>query len=353
MKWGAENGQSVFLQQYVQTRWYSFVNMCHRVINFKNGFLEMRESSEDGKTLPSSIREIIDPDFFTKIEFLWKVLRPFNETISSLERKDSHIGDVLICFIKMIKYVQEIPRDSLSSQFSNVREYLLGRLLERMRVFERPVYIVGLYLMPQFRYICTSKKYKAINVHKMALQLAKDWIKMNRGTAELFGSQILKYHSNQGDYNNKEADPHKYWEKFKSNILGEFACTLFKLVPGTASVERLFSKLSRTKTIYRNRMLSANLLSHGKIKLEALNSYDNGDKKGITLEENVWEFEELTELVDIEEEELTIIGDENEYDVPFDINLTVFDGDVNADQLSHSDDDDFTGDDIFPESLYI
>lgn len=66
------------------------------------------------------------------------------------------------------------------------------------------------------------------------------------------------------------------------------------LSPTSASLERLLSKLTRTKTKYRNRMLPENLVKHGRIKLEALNAFKSGTRKEINIDEELeWEVEEL------------------------------------------------------------
>lgn len=76
----------------------------------------------------------------------------------------------------------------------------------------------------------------------------------------------------------------KYWEQFKETVLGKFPLAVMSLAPSSASVERLFSKLGRTKTNYRNRMIPENMATHGMIKLEAVNAVLKEDIPEINIE---------------------------------------------------------------------
>lgn len=70
-------------------------------------------------------------------------------------------------------------------------------------------------------------------------------------------------------------------------------------MPTSAFIERLFTKLSRTKTEYRNRMLEMNLTTHGQIKLDSLN-FDQPEMPVLTekeLEEALsWDFDDMVIL---------------------------------------------------------
>lgn len=99
----------------------------------------------------------------------------------------------------------------------------------------------------------------------MAFRLAELWQPhgcYNEEKSIQFSKDIMKYEQNELPHS-MEKDPMKYWAKFKGTVLGDFAVILMGLTSTSASIERLFSKLSRTKTKYRNRMLPENLEKMG------------------------------------------------------------------------------------------
>lgn len=119
--------------------------------------------------------------------------------------------------------------------------------------------------MPKYRKICVSGRYSAIDVHVMALDLARKWFDIDENESQEFKREILQYHENQIPHHCNEQDPVKYWPQFNNGAskLAAFALLVFKIIPSAAYIERLFSKLGRTKTKYRNRMLPSNLAAHG------------------------------------------------------------------------------------------
>lgn len=161
--------------------------------------------------------------------------------------------------------------------------------------------------MPSNRNICVSGRYSAIDVHVMALDLARKWLDIDEEESKKFGREILKYHKNEFPHHSNEKDPVKYWSQFNNGTsqLAAFAILLFKIIPSSASVERLFSKLARTKTKYRNSMLPRNLAAHSIIKLEALNEFKIGGRKDIEIDAQMeWEFDEIDfDKIEDEDEE--------------------------------------------------
>ena len=97
--------------------------------------------------------------------------------------------------------------------------------------------------------------------------------------ALLLKTELQNYHANVYPHHAAEPDPVKYWKGQKPNMLSHFALKILSLAPSSASVERLFSKLARTKTKYRARLNLDILESLGKIKLDALHERVDKDSR--------------------------------------------------------------------------
>lgn len=300
LEWGKKNNESKFLKTYIPIRWYSFVTMCNRAILFEQGFKECARNVYD-KKLPRDVKDIFEGGTLPHVRNIFKILEPFTDAIAVLERQSCAMGEVLITFIKLFKHLKCVDTSQLPATYLKLYSDFVTNFSNRACLFLEPTYIVALYLSPEYRYICTFNRYKPIDVHKMALKMVRNWSPMNKSAATLFGQQILSYHDNSGPYKKQCGNPLEYWGNFKDSPLGAFALTLLGLCPSSASVERLFSSLSKTKTKYRNRMLPDNLIKHGVIKLEALKH--SKEKKSIDLNVDLeWEFDLPNNLSDDEED---------------------------------------------------
>lgn len=332
--------------------------MCIAAKQFKNGFKFCVEYQKDKgiSKLPKDITAIINVEIFGKIEFLVKLLTPFTKAISVLEREDSNLGEVWVSFIKVKRYLSKLNRDLFPAKFNELYFHLNRRLDVRASAFNTDIYVVALYLMPTYRKVCTSKMYTPLKVHKMTFLIARLWQKMNQFEAESFRQQLQSYDKNEKPHHCQEKNPLKYWGSLKDTLLGKFALTLLRLVPTSASVERLFSTLARTKTKYRNRMEPENLKAHGVIKLETLNEFKLEKSKDVDIDSVMeWEFDELQfdEIMNEDEDEEEFLGSESNA-FPFDFNMERFYGETDDMEvispaiINH----DYNIDDIFNHDYY-
>lgn len=276
--WGTKNGQTEFLSSYLEVRWYSFVKMCTNVKAFKKGFIYCLTHTQNKKSLPKKVIDTIKkPQLFENVKFLCTMLKPFTDAIAVLERENAHLGEVWFSFLKIHKYLAHtMNKELFPAQYLNLHTFLLERMEVREKSFDQGLYIVAFYLMPKYRKICL-----AIDVHVMALDLARKWFDIDENKSQKFKREILQYHKNQIPHYCNEQDPVKYWSQFNNGAseLAAFALLGFKIIPSAASIERLFSQLAFTKTKYRNIMLPSNFAAHGIIKLEALNIFHVGGSK--------------------------------------------------------------------------
>lgn len=363
--WGEKNGQTRFLTTYVNVRWYSFVAMCMRAKSFTEGFKHCSRISgttaANGNQLPEDIKNIISSGIFEHIGILCQLLKPFADSIACLERNDVVISDVWISIIKIRKYLcKDIKRDMLPNKFATLVDFIITRLDERSSIFDSDIYLIALYLSPTYRTICTSGIYHPLDIHKRAFNLARRWEpQMTEKMALAFRDAIQEYDKCCGRYHCRETNAIKYWGNFPNCPLGSFAAQVLKLVPTSADVERLFSKLSRTKTKFRNNLLPRNLASHGMVAVEALNSISTTEKPLFNINEELeWEFEELefdTLSQESDDEEDGEIEDDrepefNEAAVRFDWTMDVLQSDNESVPIPNN--CNFTAEDIFKINQY-
>lgn len=304
--WGSENSVTKFLTKYVETRWYSFVSMCATAKSYTDGFkhcLHIYDSSDNVPEIPKDIQLIIRSDIFLKVSFLFNVLKPLVSAIAVLERRDAKLSEVWISFIKIHKYLRTVSRETLPEVYIKIAAHMVERLNFRAVKFTAPIYIVALFLTPQYRKICTSKKFMPAHVHYMATKLATKWkIIKTHADGETLKAQLEDYTENKKPHHANEKDPWKYWTELNSQqLLADLAKTIFSIIPSSASIERLFSKLKRAKTPYRNRMLVENLTVIGKIKLDALNNEEHAPTDIDVEEEMSWTFDPIDFDMDTDE----------------------------------------------------
>lgn len=299
--WGQTNKVTRFLEKYVEVRWYSFVSMVLSVQRYENGFKYCAGLNEEGVKLPEDVVLIINSTIFKHANFLCQILKPIADSIAFLERDKCRLCDVWTELLRIYQYYKQ-NQGNFPVRYINTLKVVMQSLNQRASLFTDDIYLLSLYLSPSYRRICTSRKFSAKEIHKKALTVAMKWNhNMSLVEAKRFKGDIRAYESNLPPHHSREKDPISYWTAFGDSVLGRFALSVLTLVPSSASVERLFSRLARTKTIYRNRMKPENLASHGKIKLEALNWSFEKDIKDVSAPEYVFEF--------IDDED-----DDNEYD---------------------------------------
>lgn len=170
----------------------------------------------------------------------------------------------------------------MTVSYQKVMKFTMARLSLRASMFLKGNYICALYLTPAYRYIACSKKFKLQTIHKHIMMKAVQMFRLNTRECDSLQQALDHYHDGINDYADCDENETalQYWErKDQKSALARYCVALLGLIPTSASVERLFSKLARTKTNYRNRMKVETLSSAGKIKLDVINS-NALDKKG-------------------------------------------------------------------------
>lgn len=234
-----------------------------------------REDKKSCSAIPTEIINIVQDDSLPVIlMYIEKYLKPLADAIAILERADADLGQVWVCLIAIHKNFGAQNNEAVPESFIEVAKLIKYRLNERAQEFDARIFLIAFYLTPQNRLMCTSKKYTMKDMHKMVVQQVRTWnplLKISEGKA--LKDQLMSYHQNKAPHQFRKCSSLAYWSGLSSlGILSEFAVNLFNLCPSSASLERLFSKLNRTKPNSRNRMTVENMTAMGKIKLDAINT---------------------------------------------------------------------------------
>lgn len=274
-EWRQKVGITTFLKLKMDTRWYTFTAMCESVYIFKNGFKELlnvptpdedEDVEEEGKEaikppeLPSDIIKIIKSSIFDDVFF----------SIGVLEERTAHLGLIWQEFIKIHRFIQEKIDDQennrLPDLYKNTINLLKTRFNKRAKDFDEPIYLVSIFLTPEFRKIACGGKYNFNDYTNMIVDLAINW-NFSFNDSVKIGNQLQSYFENIDPHYGWESDPVKYWQSMKKHPeLAKFALMVFAIYPSSGKVERLFSIMSCTKTKKRNNLSKDTVTDIAKIK---------------------------------------------------------------------------------------
>lgn len=164
------------------------------------------------------------------------------------------------------------------------------------------IYIVALFLNPPYRENGTSKIYSLLDVSRMILELAHRWDFTEYEATQIYNTDIKAYSNNVRPHSSTEHDPIKYWKAITRECpcLSKLALIVFSLIPSSASVESLFSKLNAAKLKARNRLSKQTLSIIGRIKLDHYNNSMKRKENGQQPQLAGWSFDQLTDLVERE-----------------------------------------------------
>lgn len=277
LHWGKEHNVTRFLSKNVETRWYSFILMSMAAKSHEKGIehcLDMFENEpKKHPRIPEKVIEAIrKPGIFRHIGWIISVLKPMSDLIARLESQTANLGDVWPCLLELNRLYKTFNTATLPAVFMDIVKLIRDRLNFRAQKFDKSVYIIALYLSPSYRLIATSKKYTMKKIHRMIVadMRACKMIKTKK-EGEKVTKALIDYHNNVLPYHAKEKNAIKFWKSLSPTHITKYAIEVLSLIPSSANIERLFSKMSRTKTCYRNKMKVETNTNIGQIKLDLLN----------------------------------------------------------------------------------
>lgn len=291
LNWGKANNMGNFLSLHVETRWYSFIKMTHAVIQYKEGFRyclgKYRENKSAHTEMKNSIIDIIESDtFFDQAKFLNNVLTPIGDAIAFLENRNTDLGDVWNILRKLFMFAKTLNSDNIAQKQCKIGKIFERSLSERAVIFNCEIYLTAFFLTPSFRQIAVSGSFPLNKAKRYILsQIKIQFPNSKKSEAECMIRDIEKYHDGLYPFDSNEKKAEIFWSNIPNNLLANFAKLIFSLLPSSASLERLFSKLSRTKTPLRNAMTPDVMVKIGRLKLDIINSKSPCIQKEGTTEE--------------------------------------------------------------------
>lgn len=244
-------------------------------------------------------------------------------SIGVLEERTAHLGLIWQEFIKIHRFIQEKIDDQennrLPDLYKNTINLLKTRFNKRAKDFDEPIYLVSIFLTPEFRKIACGGKYNFNDYTNMIVDLAINW-NFSFNDSVKIGNQLQSYFENIDPHYGWESDPVKYWQSMKKHPeLAKFALMVFAIYPSSGKVERLFSIMSCTKTKKRNNLSKDTVTDIAKIKLDF--RYEANKKKEKKQVAECVEDNEDSVNVDLTEEVL----DDEDADEPTTIVNILFD----------------------------
>ena len=272
-KWAANRATSPTIPSYTETRWFSFAELVNSLLEKKQFFRETfsRETVEgrdNRRALPQDVHNIIsDPIFFDNLADLQLVFNQITGAIKSLEGDASSVAFVWPVIIKLFKSLQQ----SLINEDGSTRQSLIATAInslnKRSVIISNDLFFVAFFINPNYRAMAISG---SISEREMQEKIARMAIAMGKSLEET--KSIIKeakdYLNGNREYGSKIEGPLEYWNSIPPNPLTEFNLRLLSVLPHSAVVERLFSRMAYIKDKYQNRMAGSTLQSLTKLKLE-------------------------------------------------------------------------------------
>lgn len=146
-------------------------------------------------------------------------------------------------------------------------EVALATLDKRAQAINDPIFLFSLLFNPQYRNIAISGKYGIESFQEMLgqLQYAIDNSRCMEECVAVI-KELSIYLKCDSPYDQMEKDPIKFWAK-NDTELGKLANRVVNVIPHSAGVERLFSRITYAKNKAQNRMSKQTLTNAIKVKM--------------------------------------------------------------------------------------
>lgn len=323
-------------------------SICQKEEWFKSVFGLTADGLRNRKEVSKDvIKYIIDNSFMSNIRDLAKYFGHIVKISKQLEGDSASVTQVWPSVIELYKYYEGL-KSEVAPIFKRTINVLLEAINKRTKPLHNDIFLLAFFLSPMHRHICTSREY---GLQSILLKLGKFSIQMKNSLDEsqAVAKSAIMYSKGEGVFGEAINDPVEYWNKMPECGLKKIALRIVAIIPHSASVERLFSRLTYIKSKWQNRMTPDTLTGLAQIKMQirsdrmpvkkaqkqgqSLNNNDiendpqKGNKEGdreCDNDENV-SFTSLNEEYDLkelgmDEEELEL----NSIDYFFNINLDNF-----------------------------
>ncbi|KAI1286303.1 Zinc finger BED domain-containing protein 4 [Halotydeus destructor] len=254
---------SPILSSYVETRWYSIYTMSHSVLRRKGALKQLAWSENP---VVASLEPLSQLEYWSDLELINAVFKPFAEAIKRLEATSSHLGDV----VPQLTILQHNTDEIFSSP--KRRPFFLSELGTEtalgLKQLREPIFLAAYMLDPRYHeehftktgdefddeyenesFVaeCYLRSYAKKLVPLLKLAELEKQLRTFRSRSGIFRRlSELEYSTN---------DPVSYWSKVGDHsVLKKCALRLLFTTPSNADVERSFSMKKMVHSVSRNKL---------------------------------------------------------------------------------------------------
>ncbi|CAG8529108.1 8222_t:CDS:2 [Cetraspora pellucida] len=160
------------LKNYLKTRWTTASESIESILHLE---IVLKKIIEDKILINDQINRIINHyTFFIHLKVLNFVLFPLKKSILLLESQNATLGDCYLSLAKTNATIKKLP----IQKYSEFRQYCFNILNKRFEEFDDDLYILGYFLMPNFR------KEEGLDKNELLLSNNLDYNKINTKTKD-------------------------------------------------------------------------------------------------------------------------------------------------------------------------
>ncbi|CAG8515375.1 14606_t:CDS:2 [Dentiscutata heterogama] len=226
-----------------KTRWYSYFNCIRALLkslSVTHG-TSIRIHDKKALLLSQSVTSILDDrKFFNDLRILKAILKPFVEAIVLLEKNNTRLYHVLICFGHFSQIFSKSETDD--QEIQEFKSIIIKRLEKHWKDWEQLLLLLAYFLNPDLR--LSNLNLKASNISFVKLcKYAQIYYEMWAGNKpQTLANEMTQYRDKTFPFDDYQANqfkdtPLRFW-KYVEEEAPELA-----FIINSASVERLFSDM--------------------------------------------------------------------------------------------------------------
>lgn len=250
------------IQATCQVRWYSVVNTLTCIADLKTVILEDILPTLTGDK--SLVVANFDWVYLTEV---LEILRPINECIGYLERKETSLGEAIH---KILLYAKQLftltPSETVNSAKKAFLSYFNVKNLGRE---EFSLYLAAYLLDPRFKQAYVTDEGIYLAFEAMTRVAAKSGVKL-KSIEQSLVDEFDTYRANANAFVSKDVpgEQVKWWRgRMLGGVLGPVGFRLAHLKSSSANIERTFSTVKYIQSGGKLNFLSSSLVDIARLKI--------------------------------------------------------------------------------------
>lgn len=197
------------------------------------------ENHPDNLEIPENIHDIVtDKSYFHLNDIFVQIIRSVYEGYISIDKPDSHLGDILMEYMKSYKKIYTI---NTTTDLDENRLSALGTMDKIfMKYFHDEIYVISLFLYPGCKQIVLSKFYDLETITFYIIKSAFDLDIYSSDEARRLKDDIQEYYDHSGPYQKISLGVLSYWRDVQStyprSVLAHYALRILHIRPKTVGL---------------------------------------------------------------------------------------------------------------------